>query len=117
MPYLNPDLIRHLASLAEGFDVVIPETLKGLEPLHAIYGKNSLPPMEEALHAGKGRIVSFFDKVRIRKVTREEVSRFDPEFQSFRNINTPEDYYRIRERLKPPGTVEPGNPQSGKDQG
>jgi molybdopterin-guanine dinucleotide biosynthesis protein A len=72
--------------------------------------------MEEALHAGKGRIVSFFDKVRIRKVDREEVSRFDPGFQSFRNINTPEDYYRIRERLKPPGTVEPGNPKSGKDQ-
>ncbi|HSL91598.1 MAG TPA: formate dehydrogenase accessory sulfurtransferase FdhD [Candidatus Limnocylindrales bacterium] len=116
MPYLNPDLIRHLASLAEGFDVVIPETGKGLEPLHAIYGKNSLLPMEEALHAGKGRIVSFFDKVRIRKVTQEEVSRFDPAFQSFRNINTPEDYFRIRERLKPPGTVKPGKPQSGKDQ-
>ncbi len=116
MPYLNPDLIRHLASLAEGIDVVIPETGKGLEPLHAIYGKNALAPMEEALHAGKGRIVSFFDKVRIRKVTREEVSRFDPAFQSFRNINTPEDYFRFRERLKPPGIVEPGKPQSGKDQ-
>lgn len=116
MPYLSPALIRHLASLAEGSDVVIPETGKGLEPLHAIYGKNALQPMEEALHAGKGRIVSFFDKVRIRKVDREEVSRFDPGFQSFRNINTPEDYYRIRERLKSPGTVEPGNPQSGKDQ-
>jgi FdhD protein len=116
MPYLNPALIRHLATLVEGSDVVIPETGKGLEPLHAIYGKNALRPMEEALHAGKGRIVSFFDKVRIRKVDREEVSRFDPGFQSFRNINTPEDYYRIRERLKPPGTVEPGNPKSGKDQ-
>lgn len=114
MPYLNPDLIRHLASLADGFDVVIPETGKGLEPLHAIYGKDSLSPIEEALHAGKGRIVSFFDKVRIRKVTREEVSRFDPEFQSFRNINTPEDYYRFREGLRPAGGADSGKP--GKDQ-
>ena len=96
--------------------VVIPESGKGLEPLHAIYGKNSLPPMEEALHAGKGRIASFFDKVRIRKVTQEEVSRFDPAFQSFLNINTPEEYFRFREHSRPPGSSEPGNPQSGKDQ-
>jgi len=116
MPHLNPGLIRHLASLAEGSDVVIPETGKGLEPLHAIYGKNTLRPMEEALHAGKGRIVSFFDKARIRKVTREEVSRFDPAFQSFRNINTPEDYFRFRERLKFPVAAEPGKPHTGKEQ-
>jgi FdhD protein len=116
MPYLSPALIRHLASLAEGSDVVIPETGKGLEPLHAIYGKNALQPMEEALHAGKGRIVSFFDKVRIRKVDRDEVSRFDPEFQSFRNINTPEEYFRFREGLRHAGGTESGKPQPGKDQ-
>jgi FdhD protein len=117
MPYLNSGLIRHLASLTEGCDVVIPDAGKGLEPLHAFYGKNALQPMEEALHAGKGRIVSFFDKVRIRKVAREEVSRFDPEFQSFRNINTPEDYFRFREGLKSPSASEPGKPNSGKDPG
>jgi FdhD protein len=115
MPHLSPALIRHLASLAEGCDVVVPETGKGLEPMHAIYGKNALRPMEEALHAGKGRIVSFFDKVRIRKVPREEVSRFDPAFQSFRNINTPEDYFSFREGLKSPGAAAPGKPGSGND--
>jgi FdhD protein len=113
MPNLSPALIRHIASLAEGNDVVVPETAKGLEPLHAIYGKNALRPIEEALHAGKGRIVSFFDKVRIRKVSGEEVSRFDPAFQSFRNINTPEDYFRFREGVRPAGGSESGKPESG----
>ncbi len=97
MPYLNSALIRHLASLPEGNDVVVPESEKGLEPLHAIYSRNALPFMEEALQAGKGRIVSFFDKVQVRKVGREEVARFDPAFLSFRNINTPEDYFRFRD--------------------
>lgn len=115
MPYVNPVLIRHLASLSEGSDVVVPETGKGLEPLHAIYGKNALPPMEEALHSGKGRIVSFFDKVRIRKVAREEVSRFDPDFESFRNINTPEDYFRFREGVRSAGAADSGKPEPGKD--
>lgn len=115
MPYLNPGLIRHMASLKEGSDVVIPETGKGLEPLHAIYGKNTLGPMEAALNAGEGRIVSFFDKVRVRNVGLEELSRFDPTFQSFRNINTPEDFYRFREGWAPADTDAAGDPRTGKE--
>lgn len=115
MPHLNSDLIRHLASLAEGSDVVVPEGTKGLEPLHAVYGKSALQAIEEALQAGKGRVVSFFDKVQIRKVAREEVSRFDPAFLSFRNINTPEDYYRFRDEGKSSQGSEHGKPQSRKD--
>jgi FdhD protein len=116
MPYLNSGLIRHIASLADGSDVVIPETAKGLEPLHAVYGKNSLQAMEDALQAGKGRPASFFDRVRIRKVLHEEVARFDPSCQSFLNINTPEDYYRFREEINA-SAAEHGKPKSGKDQG
>jgi FdhD protein len=97
MPHLNPGLIRHLASLAAGCDVVIPESGDGMEPLHAIYGKNALDPMEEALRSGEGRIVDLFGKVTVRKVSREEVSRFDPTFLSFRNINTPQDFSLLRQ--------------------
>jgi molybdopterin-guanine dinucleotide biosynthesis protein A len=91
--------------------------LKGLEPLHAIYGKGALPAVEEALHSGKGRVVSFLDRVKVRKVSAEEVSRFDPAFRSFRNINTPEDYFRFREEGKTSQGAESGKPQSGKDGG
>jgi FdhD protein len=115
MPYLNPRLVRHLASLAEGSTVVVPESDKGLEPLHAIYGRDALGAIEEALHAGKGRIVSFFDKVKIRKVNREEVARFDQSFQSFRNINTPEDYYRFRDGGRADGATEAAGTRPGKD--
>jgi molybdopterin-guanine dinucleotide biosynthesis protein A len=73
--------------------------------------------MEEALHAGKGRVVSFFDKVKVHKVGREEVARFDPAFRSFRNINTPEDYFRFRETGKSIDIAESGGPQPRKDQG
>ncbi len=117
MPYLNTELIRHLASRAEGNDVVVPEGSDGLEPLHAVYGKSALGAIEETLHTGKGRIVSFFDRVKVRKISAGEVSRFDPDFRSFRNINTPEDYYRFREEGKPGQSVDAGTPQSGKDGG
>ncbi|MBI5575598.1 MAG: formate dehydrogenase accessory sulfurtransferase FdhD [Deltaproteobacteria bacterium] len=117
MPNLNPGLIRHLASLADENDVVVPEGTKGLEPLHAVYGKSALPAIEDALHAGKGRVVSFFDKVKVRKVSAGEVSRLDPDFRSFRNINTPEEYFRFREEGKPAQSAEHGKPHTGKDGG
>lgn len=96
MPYLNSALIRRLADLRNEADVVIPEGENGLEPLHAMYGSGCLAPMEDALLSGRRRIVSFFPQVRVRHFERAGVAALDPEFNSFRNINTPTDYYDLR---------------------
>ncbi|MGZ9197040.1 MAG: molybdenum cofactor guanylyltransferase, partial [Candidatus Deferrimicrobiaceae bacterium] len=82
---------------AEEADVVVPEGEGGLEPLHAVYRQGVLPVVEEALRAGQCRVVSFFDRVRVRRVPLAEVERIDPEMGAFRNINTPEEYYRFRD--------------------
>jgi len=98
--YLNGELVRYLASGKEGYDVVIPETGRGPEPLHAVYGKGALGAIDEALKTGDRKVVSFFGKVKVRKVAEPEVERFDPSLRSFRNINTPEDYFHFRESEK-----------------
>jgi FdhD protein len=97
MPNLNGDLIRHLCGLAAGADAVVPEGEKGLEPLHAVYRKTALPAIEKTLGDGERRVVSFFDRVTVRRVRLPELSRMDPSLDAFRNINTPEDYYRLRD--------------------
>jgi molybdopterin-guanine dinucleotide biosynthesis protein A len=97
MPNLNAELIRRLAAGAKGVDVVIPESGKGLEPMHAFYGQGCRAAMEEALVAGDRKIVSFFERVTVRTVSHGEVAAVDPDFASFRNINTPDDYYHFRE--------------------
>lgn len=118
MPHLVPELIRHIACGAEGFDVVIPESDKGLEPLHAVYGRNAIPAIEEALHAGRAQVASFFDRVRVKRIARREVEEYDPAFASFRNINTPEDYFHLREEeaknssRDPSKTLVPGGEQA-----
>lgn len=99
MPYLNPELIRLILSRKEGFDVVIPESEGGFEPLHAVYGKGCLPAMEKALAEGSGRIVDCFDRDRVAVVSSADVARLDPKFLSFRNINTPEEYFRFRDEM------------------
>ncbi|HEY5513525.1 MAG TPA: molybdenum cofactor guanylyltransferase [Geomonas sp.] len=97
MPYLNSALIRRLASLRDRADVVIPQGDRGLEPLHALYGKGCLAAMEQALTGDRRRIVSFFPAVRVCNLSREEVAELDPGFDSFKNINTPSDYFELRD--------------------
>jgi molybdopterin-guanine dinucleotide biosynthesis protein A len=92
MPYLNERLIRHLGSRADAGGVLIPESPGGLEPLHAVYGQGCLGAIEEVLQKGQRRIVSFFDRVNVCRMSAEQVARFDPSFDSFVNINTPDDY-------------------------
>ena len=107
MPYLNEALIRHLATLSSTADVVIPESDSGLEPLHALYATSCLPAIEAALSTGRKRIVSFFDDVQVEQVPLAEVAAIDPAGRGFWNINTPEDYYRMRQdRSDEPETME-----------
>ncbi len=97
MPYLVDDLIRHLASRADAGGVLIPESPGGLEPLHAVYGKGCLAAIEATLLSGQRRIVSFFDRTNVSRMNQEQVAFFDPAFVSFININTPGDYFELRD--------------------
>lgn len=99
MPYLNPTLIRVLVDEMDSrHDVLVPIGGKGfLEPLHALYRKSCLTEMEAALKADRKSILDLYDRVRTRIFTGDEVRRIDPDFTSFRNINTPEEYAAFRQ--------------------
>ncbi len=96
MPFVNLALVRHLLSLIEGYDAVVPLTPHGdtpePEPLHAVYRRTCLPAIRAQLDAGRRRVVSFFEDVQVRYVTPEEMRPFDPALQSFVNVNTPEEW-------------------------
>ncbi|MBI4771213.1 MAG: molybdenum cofactor guanylyltransferase [Chloroflexi bacterium] len=120
MPFVNRPLLKHLIALAPDFDAVMPHLTplpsltatpppspglparergegsgRGVrtdaEPFRAVYSKACLGPIRAALKAGRMRVISFFDEVRIRFVDREEIECFDPGGRSFFNINTPEE--------------------------
>jgi molybdopterin-guanine dinucleotide biosynthesis protein A len=96
MPFLNTDLLSHLMTLSTDFDVVIPLIRDFPETMHAIYGKTCLEPIERCLSADQLKIIGFFDDVRVHYVPREEVARYDPAFQSFLNMNTPDDWQKLQ---------------------
>ena len=96
MPFLNQALISHLLGLSPGFDIVIPKTEDGWQPLHAIYSQKCLPFMEDLLRKGNLKIIDFFHRVKKREVPTEEILPLDPQLLSFLNLNTPEDLARIQ---------------------
>jgi molybdopterin-guanine dinucleotide biosynthesis protein A len=99
MPFLSLPLLRYMATLTEGYDVVIPRLTGLVEPLHSIYGKACLPFMAELLDQSRRKITSFFPQVRVRYVEDQELATFDPSHLSFVNVNTPEDWDTVQRLL------------------
>lgn len=101
MPFLHRPLLRYLATLDPAADVVVPViAADGFpETLHAIYGRGALPIIEAYLATGRRKITGFFPEVRVRLVPREAVARFDPDFRSFFNANTPEEWAAVQQFL------------------
>jgi molybdopterin-guanine dinucleotide biosynthesis protein A len=91
MPFLSKPLLRYMIEVSDGFDFVLPRVNNLFEPLHAVYSKNCVAPIELILKQGRKVIIELFNFVRVRYVEAEEIDRFDPQHLSFFNINTKED--------------------------
>lgn len=96
MPFINRNLLKYMIQVSEGFDVVVPRLGKILEPLHAIYSKNCIGPMEDLLNQGELQIFQFFPQVKIRYVETAEIDKYDPRHLSFFNINNEADLSKAK---------------------
>jgi molybdopterin-guanine dinucleotide biosynthesis protein A len=95
MPFASAPLLVAAAGLLaqERADVVIAETSEGFEPLHAVYRREiCIPAIEAAMDADQWRVISWFPKVKLRKLTSEELGRYDPDGIAFWNVNTLEEF-------------------------
>jgi molybdopterin-guanine dinucleotide biosynthesis protein A len=93
VPLLVPGFVRQMLDLAAGYDAAVMEVDGFAHPLSAVYRRATLPHVERLLAADRLRPVFLFDAVRTRRVRPEEMTA-DPELQTLRNLNTPEDYRR-----------------------
>lgn len=94
MPFLNPRLLRAQRDLLvqEERDIVIPRSAEGLEPLHAVYRRETcLPAVRAALEAGERKMTAWLGSVRVREMSEAEIKVYDPGLLSFVNANTPEE--------------------------
>ncbi|MFB3816548.1 MAG: molybdenum cofactor guanylyltransferase [Candidatus Methylomirabilales bacterium] len=91
MPFPSPAVIGHLRDAAPGYDLVVPRTTDGYQPLHAVYGKACLAHMEAMLRANRLKIDRLFPLVRVRTVGEDELRPLDPGLRCFVNVNTQEE--------------------------
>jgi molybdopterin-guanine dinucleotide biosynthesis protein A len=111
MPFASRELFAFQRDLleAEAADVVIPPSGHGYgyEPLHAVYRREQcLSPIEAALAADDLKLIAWFPKVKVRTLTPDELSRYDPEHLAFWNLNTPEEFAQAEQRAR---TAESGS--------
>jgi len=95
MPFLNPDLIRHLVGIRGDFDVVVPEISGKMETLHALYAGRCIPAVRKLIDVHEYQTIRIFPEVSVRYLKENEIRRFDPELRSFFNINRPEELGRL----------------------
>ncbi len=101
-PFLTKEVAETIIDQIEPrFDVFIPKTSAGLEPLCAVYSKQCLKPVEQQLIQKKLKIHGFFENVRVKKIPEKIFLEKDPDLISFFNINTPEDLNRAEEIIHP----------------
>jgi molybdopterin-guanine dinucleotide biosynthesis protein A len=100
MPFLNQSLLHYMIQVSDGFDFVLPRVNDHFEPLHAVYSKNCVAPIESMLKQGRIVITDLFDFVKVRYIEAEEIDRFDPKHLSFFNINTKGDLELARKIVR-----------------
>ena len=97
MPFVGSELIKHLKDLTKEYDVVIPKSENGLEPLHAFYSKNCIEPIKRELDENNLRIRSFFPQVNVKIVELDSLASSDHFKNSIKNLNTMADYEDVTE--------------------
>lgn len=95
-PLIPPALLGALVGAAPGFDAVVPVVGGRPEPLCAVYGEGCREPVRRRLAAGERKMTSFWPEVRVRTLAEDELAAFGDPGEMFRNLNTPEDYLRLR---------------------
>ncbi len=102
MPFLNVHLIRAMYQVAyqDEYDVVVPRINGYLEPLCAIYNRNTRFLMEKWIKAGAYKIPDIYAHFNVKILPEEFCARYDSRLLSFLNLNYPYDYERAQKICK-----------------
>jgi molybdopterin-guanine dinucleotide biosynthesis protein A len=93
MPAIEAAAIRRTVELFTAGDAAVPFIGGRYHPMHAVYSKSCIKPIEEMIRAGDLRINSLLDRITVQKLTEEDYGKVAIA-ASVTNINTQEDLSR-----------------------
>ena len=98
VPLLVPQFVARVVALLGDDDLAMPRDAEFTHPLAAVYRTSLAATARERLAAGERRLGSLAGHCRNRLIDVAELRHVDPQLQSLRNINSPDDYaWALRE--------------------
>ncbi len=95
LPQIDPRVVLALLAMVPGADaheIVAPLGPRGPEPLLAVYRPQLLPEVTRRIEAGALALMPLLRESRTLFLPEEDLRAIDPELDSFRNVNCPEDF-------------------------
>jgi molybdopterin-guanine dinucleotide biosynthesis protein A len=96
MPFLTAPFLTRLVTLAAGVDAAVPHDAAGRHPLCACYARRAARHLKSRLDAGERRVLDAIHGLDVRDVGVHDLAPFDPDGSLLANVNTPDDYARVR---------------------
>ena len=96
MPHINRQLVRYMVDIKGNHRAVVPAVADKIEPLHAIYFQSCLKPIKHLIDTKRYQVRLFFDSIPVRYVKEDEIRRFCCPSKAFLNINTPDEFAKIK---------------------
>ncbi len=92
-PAIREAVVARLAGMrADDVDAVIPLWQDRPQPLVALYRRTLRPALDAMVQAGERRLHAIAALPRVRLVGADVLRAVDPDGESFRSLNTPEEY-------------------------
>lgn len=95
MPLITRETLNILGRYKEDYDVLVPQVGGRLQPLCAIYSKNILPSIEEAIVKNNNKLQLLIKSQNYKIIEGNEESKFIE--KDFLNINTEREYNELEE--------------------
>jgi molybdopterin-guanine dinucleotide biosynthesis protein A len=99
VPFLSPDVVAWMATLAPDHDAVVPRVDGRWHPLHAVYAAHAHAALEAEWTSGVRRMSEALRALRIREVSAEDLGAVDPRLRTLRNVNTDSEYRVLLDEL------------------
>ena len=100
MPFIEPSLIKYLVSESRGYDVVVPQIDDYLQPLHAVYSKKCIAPIQDCLEHDIKKVLALYHQVRVKFIGMNRLPVQADLEKVFFNVNTPEDLKKARDLVE-----------------
>ncbi len=96
LPFLNVELLRHMARLPRSYQALVPWRDGRWQPLHAIYARSCLEAVDAMAAASGGSMEELLGLLEVRRLSEEEMNQLDPDGLSFLNVNDRSELDRAR---------------------